>query len=285
MQFVYFINLIFIFAVNVLFFCSGICLNSLVIVSFWRSSLLRKKLCYFMIMVLSCCDLLVVLIYHPLMALIVMFRLTENVNDAYNSWAFNGLRVSNIFVGLSLFALLVMSFDRYLATYFAIFHRTSVTKRKLLGLHGILSILMISFFMLAYNNIILSHEVGVLIILGILFPPMLFINFKLFTIARKNRPNNGISSEMKQTFSIKKISSCLLSVTCFVVLCIPVFVYSGLSLTLKDVLSLDSKTIAVLWAHTISAMNSTCNCLIFFWKNKILRVEGKKALKGLKFGL
>jgi hypothetical protein len=48
-------------AVNEFFFFSGICLNSLVILTFWRSVQLRKKLCYFMIMVLSCCDLLAVL--------------------------------------------------------------------------------------------------------------------------------------------------------------------------------------------------------------------------------
>jgi hypothetical protein len=29
-------------------------------------------------------------------------------------------------------------------------------------------------------------------------------------------------------------------------------------------------------------MNSTFNSLIFFWKNKILRTEGMKIIKGLK---
>ena len=61
MEMIYFVNLIFIFVVNMLFFFSGICLNSLVIVSFWRFVQLRKKLCYFTIMILSCCDLLVAL--------------------------------------------------------------------------------------------------------------------------------------------------------------------------------------------------------------------------------
>ena len=65
MEIVYFVNLTSILVVNILFFFSGICLNSLVIVSFWRSVQLRKKLCYFTIMVLSCCDLLVVLTTQP----------------------------------------------------------------------------------------------------------------------------------------------------------------------------------------------------------------------------
>jgi hypothetical protein len=29
-------------------------------------------------------------------------------------------------------------------------------------------------------------------------------------------------------------------------------------------------------------MNSTFNCLIFFWKNKILRTEGMKLIKSMK---
>ena len=64
MEFIYFVNLIFIFVVNILLFFSGICLNSMVMVSFWRSVQLRKKLCYFTVMVLSSCDLLVVIANH-----------------------------------------------------------------------------------------------------------------------------------------------------------------------------------------------------------------------------
>ena len=284
MQLVYLINLICIFAVNVLFFFSGICLNCLVIVSFWRSAHLRKKLCYFMITILSCCDLLVVLTCHPWTAVHVMFRLTGSVNVYSRWWDAFFDTLSNILLGFSLLALLVMNFDRYLATYYPVYHRTSVTKGKLLILHGILNILGVTFLMLTAYNIILSFDVGVLMCLGVLCPPMLFVNYKLFTIAKKNRRNNAISTEVRKTFSMKNVSSCLLSVACFVVLSIPAFVHGGLRMTTRDTLILDSAYIVGLWAHTIAAMNSTCNCLIFYWKNKILRAEGRKVLKGLKFG-
>jgi hypothetical protein len=36
------------------------------------------------------------------------------------------------------------------------------------------------------------------------------------------------------------------------------------------------------WAATVACTNSTLNCLIFFWKNDVLRIEGKKVLKILK---
>jgi hypothetical protein len=46
--------------------------------------------------------------------------------------------------GFSLFTLLVMNFDRYLATSYPIFHRTSVTKGRLLTLLAILIIVEIT---------------------------------------------------------------------------------------------------------------------------------------------
>jgi hypothetical protein len=93
---------------------------------------LRKKLCYsVMIMVLSCCDLLALLTNNPLMALIMMLRLTGKL-DGNARWAYISLRSTAIFLAFSLFALLEMNFDRYLATSYLIFDRTSVTKGRLL---------------------------------------------------------------------------------------------------------------------------------------------------------
>ena len=59
------INASFLCLFNVALMIAGIFFNSVVIISLWRSSQLRKKLCYFMILVLSCFDLAVVAILHP----------------------------------------------------------------------------------------------------------------------------------------------------------------------------------------------------------------------------
>ena len=280
MELRYFISLIFIFALNVLFFFSGICLNSVVILSFWKSAQLRKKLCYFMIMVLSCFDLLVVLSSHPYTARITMLWLTGKL-DVYPSGLEIETWITNIFIAFSLLVLLVMNFDRYLATYYPIFHRTSVTKGRLLTLLAILIIVFLTFALMAANDFFISYEVVVITFFIIVSPPMVFINYKLFTIARKSR---RISPEMKKSFSLKNISSCLLAVACFVVLLsIPVFVFLGLKIGLKEnELTLNNANVAGLWSHTIVSMNGTFNCLIFYWKNKILSTEGMKIIKSLK---
>ena len=280
MEFIYFVNFIIILVVNILFFFSGICLNSLVIVSFWRSVQLRKKLCYFTIMVLSCCDLLVVLTLHPFIALLTMLWLTEKIT-VYPGRLMICYQLSQTFLGFSLFALLVMSVDRYLATHYPIFHRTSVTKGKLLTLFAFLVIIVIALLVMTINNLVITNEVSHLIFLIIYIPPMLFINYKLFTVARKSRKNNGISPEMKKSF--KKISSCLLVVACLSLVSIPSLVYIVLRQTSKETrFTLDNAQIAGLWAATVSTMNSTFNCLIFYWKNKTLRAEGMKVIKSMK---
>ena len=196
MELIYSVNLIFIFIVNVLFFFSGICLNSLIIASFWKSVQLRKKLCHFMITVLSCCDLLAVLTNHPMTALITMLWFTEKINE-YPSWLLILLDLSNIMLGCSLLPLFVMSFNRYLATHYPIFHRTSVTKGKLLTLFIFAVIIKITVAAISINNFIISYQVGLLIICIIFIPPMLFINYKLFTVTRKSYRNNIILPEMK----------------------------------------------------------------------------------------
>ena len=282
MESYYFINLIFIFVVNIFFFFSGISLNSLVILSFWRSVQLRKKLCYFMIMVLSCCDLLAVLTNNPLMALIMMSWLTGKL-DVNARWAHVSFKSPGIFLGFSYLALLLLNFDRYLATSYPIFHRTSVTKGRLLTLLVILIIVQITLKVMSVNDFVISYEVHSLILCILVIPAMLFIQYKLFLVVRKSRKNKRISPDIKKTLSLKNISSCLLVVACLLVISIPWCVYIGLIINSPETKNtLNNATLAGLWAITISLMNCTFNCLIFYWKNKVLRTEGLKVLKSLK---
>ena len=282
MEFIYFVNLIFIFVLNALFFFSGICLNSLVIVSFWRSVQLRKKLCYFTIMVLSSCDLLAVLTNHPFTALTAMLWLTEKIS-VYPEWLMVLFLLSSRFVRISVLALFVMNVDRYLATHYPIFHRTSLTKGKVLTLFIVLVTAEITVAAMSTKNWVISYDAGLLIFLLFSVFPMLLINYKLLTVARKSR-NNRISPEMKKSFSLKNISTCLLAVACLLVLSIPSSVYIVLRQTSKETeFTLDDAELTILWARTIASMNSsTFNCLIFYWKNKALRTEGMKVIKSMK---
>ena len=284
MELIYSVNLMIIISLNILFFISGACLNSLVIVTFSRSVLLQRKSCYFMIMVLSCCDLLAALTSHPLMILGTTLWLTEQFN-AYPKWLYISLRSTAVFISFSLNALVVMSFDRYLATSNPIFHRTSVTKMKLSTLFAMLSFVSLILFSLSFDDLVISYELAILTGFFIYVPPMLVFNYKLFMVGRKiRRLNNEKAPEEKKTsFSLKMISSCVLAVVCCVVLFTPALAYIGLKTFSKEKeLNLNNSNLTGLWTITISSMNSTFNCLIFYWKNKILRTEGMKVIKSIK---
>ena len=277
MELYFVINLILMFALNALFFVLGMCLNALVIISFWRNEQLRKKLCYFTIMILSCFDLLAIFSTNPLMAFLTLDWLMTG-NSYYGEWYPTVFLCSNILSGFPLIALLVMNFDRYLATYYPLFHRTSVTRRKLLIPFVVLGILFAILTISSDRNFVISFPIFLLLCCVIFLFPMLFFNYKLFIIARKSRKNRKNSPEKRRTFSLKKISSCLLSTACFTVLTIPIFVYIWLTITSPGWEAL----VASLWARTIPSMNGTFNCLIFYWKNKVLRSAGVKVIKGLK---
>ena len=282
MESIYIINLILIFVLNICFFFSGVCLNSVVIISFWRSAQLRKRLCYFMIMVLSSFDLLALFTNSPTLSVVSMLWMTE-VLDINSTRPHVALKVTNIFLAFSLFALLVMNFDRYLAISYPIFHRTSVTKGRLLTLLAILIFIEVTLAMTSLSDqFVRFHQLLVLIIFILLTPPTMFINFKLFLIIRNRQRINRITPEIKKTLSSKNISSCLLAIACFVISSIPAFVYIGLKMNSPMTVALDSANLAGIWAKTTVSMNSTFNCLIFFWKNKALRIEGLKFMKNIK---
>ena len=274
-----YIYLIFLCVVNIIFTFSGIVSTTLVIVSYWKSSQLRKKLCHFMIMVLSCFDLVAIVTNHPATLLYLMFWLKEEYELLLNWTVY--LNFVTLFYGFSFFVLLVMSIERCLGAYCPIFHCTTVTKRRLLTLLAILLIFNTTLYVISTNDMIISRTLAIILFIVASFPPLLYLNFKLFKISREVRQRKASSPEKRTTINLKSISTCLLAVTCIVVLSSSVSVY-----VVFDIISGNKRSINVrlsyVWATTIWNTNSTFNSLIFFWKNKVLRAEGIKILKKLK---
>ena len=178
-----FSHLIFLCVVNIIFTFSGVILNTLVIVSFWRSSQLRKKSCHFMIMVLSCFDLLSVITNHPGLLLYVIFWLREDYDLLPKVTVY--LHFATVFFACSFHSLLVMGIERYLGTNHPIFHRTSVTKGKLLALTAVLFTVTNGIFLIGRNALGMSATLFLLIFMGLCLPPFLVVNLKLLIIVRK----------------------------------------------------------------------------------------------------
>ena len=274
-----YIHLIFLCVLNITFFFSGVILNSLVIITFWKATQLRKKLCHFMIMVLSCFDLITILTGTQRFFFHLSFWLPENHNLSPK------IEVYQHFVSLppaiSMLVLLLMCIERYLGAYYPVFHRTSVTRRRLLASLAISTIFPVTLLILSQSNMVISDGVALAVFLLVYLPPFIFFNYKLFKISRKMRLRNIISPETRTKIkNLKNISSCLFAVACLVFFYIPIFLHIGISAHEGSASS--NALLWFLWAATIFQMNCTFNCLIFFWKNKVLQIEGKKVLQAMK---
>ena len=279
------LNALFLCVVNVFFTFAGITLNSVVILSLWNSQL-RRKLCYFMIFILACFDLAVVAVIHP-------FILFQTISGWMSmNFAESGLeRYLYILADISLTALLTLTLERYLALMYPFFHQKFVTKQKLMAFFllyqlplGVSNLLYKSYMQLRYKAIYLAIFGGLLLMLCIL-------NVKLFHIARTVRKRtaetlrhvDGSNSEPRSTdtkkfklilASLRKTSTCVLVSVCLFVCHVPWIVRFALLDMNQPGIDDQNTFFIILWTETLFTINSSLNCLIFFYKNSVLRRHG-----------
>ena len=173
---------------HVIFFFSGVILNLLVIITILESTQLRKKLCHFMIMALSCFDLLMIVIYNSGLLLYIITWLTKN--NALHARVKTYWYLTDLSSALSFLTLLVMCFERYLGVHYPIFHRTSITRRRLLILLTILII-----------------PAAILIILSTNILLFVFFNYKLFKISRQIRRQKVTPTIRRMIMNFKNVNT------------------------------------------------------------------------------
>ena len=205
-----FINLLLSCVLNIIFFFSGVVLNTLVILTILKSTPFRKKLCHFMIMVLSCCDLLTVITNILGLILYLIAWLTEN-HDLYTTVIIY-IDLNKLSAGLSMSTLMVMCIERYLGVYHPFSHKKSVTRHKLLTLLAILIILPATLIIVSTNDLVLSRPIALGIFMVAFVPLFIFFNYKLLKISRKMRRENTTPTE-KRRVNLKNIHTCLLTKT------------------------------------------------------------------------
>ena len=268
---------------------AGIFLNSVVIISLWRSSQLRNKLCYFMILVLSCFDLAVVTITHPFLIVSTIYFSLGEINVIREN-----TRKSTSFVvcGSSLFALFTLNVERFLALVCPFFHQASVTKRRLLYFQAFLTVITVGLSPLIYfNSEIITDIFSTVIVLSLLFM-FIYANYKLFIIAKSKRVDERAvrttatskdENWKKRILNLKSISTCHLAIGCFFFCSCPYIIYASLRLASETLFSERQFLLFNLWSGTFACLNSTFNCVIFFWRNSVLRREGVKIVNAFRW--
>lgn len=267
-----FTSITFLSIFNFVFFCAGIFLNSVVIISIQRSSQLRNKLCYFTIFLLSCADFIVVIIVHPSIAWITYSQLH---GGKYEVHKFIITDVFYIAQSFSIVMLPTLNVERFLAIKFPFFHQMQVTKKRLTVFAAFLECLVVLLKSLVWLDVLRST---IFICLPLTSITLVYLNFEMYKIARskERRIATTISKSNGRENYPKKMP------TFFVVVCLMVFLLPRAALSFYTSISLTStfdnmaEVHLHLWSNTIMVMNSSFNCLAFFWKNSLLRREGLK---------
>ena len=266
-----YINFIFLAMFNGVFFILGNFLNSVVIVALLRSRQHLKTLCSFMILVVTCFDLATVTVCHPL---IITSSYIWSTGDYEATNIYHRIKkYSTILFHFSFMALLVMNIDRFLAISYPFFHKQKVTKQRLMVLLGVLLVIIFIGQALAYLDVF-GIRVGYVAVLVAVYVLVIFtLNCKIYKIAKKAR--RGL---------VTGISTCILAVACFTLFSSPSMIYCALKFT-PDMFSEENGMLFRLWVSAFSCINSSLNCLVFFWKDKSLRQEGTNILKSLVKGI
>ena len=272
------INFIAFITINATLHVTGIILNSLVVLCFWRMPRLRKDTFYAFILVLSCIDLVTVIVLHPLILFSCgawLLRHTKSPVYRVNE------RALSLFAGLSLPTILIINTERYLAVVWPFFYRKFVTKQRLL-------ILLFLFWLIRAIQWGITFKVppepfGFTIPWGV-FVLLLYMTYKVCIVARHlnaktlQQGRTHVRSYIReQIFTRKIVLTCVLIVICYFTFACPITVGCVIAFLQKK--PDDLQIVTILWLETLFAANSTVNCLILFWKNGRLRKEGKRALR------
>ena len=281
-----FINALFLCLLNFCFMVAGAFLNFLVIISLWRSHQLRKKLCYFMILVLSCFDLAVVTITHPVIILTtILWSMQKFTEEVYI------IRMNTCLLlgGFAMFALLTLNIERYLALTCPFFHQTAVTKGRLVIFMALLMVIPVALSPFYYFDATRIRDILLTVFLFCILSGFIFLNCRMLVIAKSKREVEriapmGITTASKQeikkrTRKSKNISTCSLAVCCFFICFFPEILHSIWRFKTKVAWYDEKAMLLRIWSDTLVTMNSTFNCVIFFWRNSILRREGMKIVK------
>lgn len=269
----YSINFITCCVANVLLTFSTAFLNAVTVVAYWRSSQMKKKTSYFLIMLLSLNDFGVGLLCDSTYSVFLVSQLLGCGNCFL---AASSVTLIFSLCGVSFMTLFVLNLERYLGIIYPIFHRTQVTRGRLLVAVVVL------WFVCAME--VLAHfideDVGRIIMSFTICLFLLFVMFmytKIFRISRGATVNlcSSNRNEGQKGFlrKLKDAKSCLIVVGCSFLCFLPMAVTS--SLKKNDFVFL----VLVPWSTILLLAASTLNSVVFFWRNQVLRNQARKILR------
>ena len=275
------ISHIFAIIFNSILIIPTIFLNAVAITTILKSSQLKSKPCYFIILVQSVIDLVVGILGIPLF---IVF-LSSGLGGIKNCYVANlAFRSAIIPIGISTITLSAMILERYIAILHPYAYRTQVTIKRLLIFVGSGIVVASGVVIVALRNPRLFGFCAAAIEMSI-FVFAAFSHRKIYLVVKRlarspNRPHDPAAEEkltkMKVLLQeIKQAKSCFIVVICFGVFC---FFPAAIAVSFFRSLDKFQWLAITVWVYTLGQVNSSVNSLIFFWTKTMLRNEAVKML-------
>ena len=220
-----YINHIIVLAVNGILVIPTILLNAVSIMTISKSSQLKSKPCYFIILIQSAADLVVGVLGIPL----YLANLSGEIRGDSNCVvAVLAHRLSRITVGISTLILFGMTLERYIAVLHP-YSYSRVTKKKILifacfAAKGVVFVAILSSAIRVLRSIFITATVTLFFI----FATFVYTRIYLVVIKMVDSQNNthsvavteeNITRKKRFLQEIKQAKSCFLVVMCYFILC------------------------------------------------------------------
>ncbi len=273
------INHIFAIAFNVILIIPTIILNAIPIITILKSSQLKSKPCYFIILVQSFVDLAVGVFGIPLFTFFLVSGLRGNANCILATLT---SKLTALPIGLSTSTVSALTLERYIAILHPYAYKTQVTRKRLLMFvcFGALVIFSVTIFSTHFRKLFL----GVLVIGTLIFFFFAFAYTRIYLVVKKlarsqNRPHDAAAENLTRMKlflrEIKQAKSCFIVVICFGLLS---FLPGAITFPFYQSFDKYNRATISIWFYTLLFLNSSVNSLIFFWTKTMLRKEAVKLI-------
>ena len=256
-------------------------LNAVAVITIWKTSQLRRKPCYFVILLQSSVDLGVGCVALPIFIAALLAPFTTNIDVCTVLIVSKSATVFP--VGLSIVTLSALTVERYIGVLHPYSYKTLVTKRRIVMfvLGGVLVPSSVNAASMLTEYFFIKYIVTGLLAVFLIFT--IFARIRIYLVLRRlarseARPHEdgGEENEKRRRVlrEMKHAMSCFIVVISSLILLAPY--------TLMPIFTQMGKmnfNAYLAWSGSLILLMCTVNSVIFFWGNTVLRQEAIKILK------
>lgn len=274
------INHFFLIALDCLLMIMTAFLNAVAILTIQKSSQLKEKPCYFIILLQSFIDLICSLAAMPIFLVFLLNTIKGTVNCVLNTASLLSLLYTVGFSNVNLFAL---TWERHISILYPYDYNTKVTKTKLfvgVSAVGVIDCVAKTAAFIVDNGLVVKYNMAKI---AVLFCYLFFVYMRIYFVVRKIKmstwklsDSNDTSKRTKTKLLLKEIK---IAKSCFIV-AVFFFLLYIIPASLLNIITPYSdridQLVVIMWITVLAFSNSSVNSIVFFWSRKMLRKEATK---------